>query len=130
MRPKSIATVVVRFCSTPVIWSVPTLARLSGSSVCSGLISLTDPMRVVFPTPNPPDTSTLMPSGTGLPRPGCSLAGASGGRPCRRRSEVAEAMQHRLQHVVGERLGATRWVVHRDEPLLHEVAEQHPDHAE
>src|SRR4051812_3004841 len=54
MRPKSIATVVVTFSSTPRVSSTPTPAWVIVSSVRSGRISLTEPTRVVLPTPNPP----------------------------------------------------------------------------
>ena len=57
MRPKSMATVVVTFWSTPSVSSTNWPASLSSSSVRSGLISLTAPTRVVLPTPNPPATS-------------------------------------------------------------------------
>src|SRR5262245_47344515 len=117
MRPKSMATVVVRFCSTPSISSVSMPAKLSGSSVCSGLISLTEPIIVVLPTPKPPEISTLMPSGIGLESPSWC-------------SEIAEAMQHRLEDVVVEVLRATRRVVHRDQAVLHQVAEEHTNHAQ
>ena len=54
IRPKSIATVVVVFRSTPLMSSMPTLRSLSGSSVRSGRISLMEPTSVVLPAPKPP----------------------------------------------------------------------------
>ena len=57
MRPKSMATVVVVFWSTPPVSSTVLPAWLSCSSVRSGRISLTAPTRVVLPTPKPPATS-------------------------------------------------------------------------
>ena len=49
------ATVVVVFALTPrPCRRCRTLRSLSGSSVRSGLISLTAPTRVVLPTPKPP----------------------------------------------------------------------------
>ena len=53
MRPKSIATVVVAFDSTPTVSSTPMLSLVRYSSVSSGWISLTAPTRVVLPTPKP-----------------------------------------------------------------------------
>src|ERR1700753_2126980 len=54
MRPKSSATVVVAFDSTPDRSSTPSLLSLISSSVDIGAISLTEPTMVVLPTPNPP----------------------------------------------------------------------------
>src|SRR5436309_1037024 len=56
IRPKSMATVVVVFWSTPPVSSTDSPASLRSSSVRSGRISLTAPTRVVLPTPNPPAT--------------------------------------------------------------------------
>jgi hypothetical protein len=64
-RPKSSATVVVVFAPTPVRSSVPIEAVVIVSSVLSGSISETEPTNVVFPTPNPPATRSLMAVGTG-----------------------------------------------------------------
>lgn len=58
-RPKSIATVVVVFPSSPASSSTPTLASVITSSVRSGAISLTEPTSVVLPTPNAPTTRIL-----------------------------------------------------------------------
>ncbi len=60
MRPKSKATVVVVFDSTPEVSSTPMPRSLSSSSVCSGRISLIVPTRVVLPTPKPPAMRILM----------------------------------------------------------------------
>src|SRR6266508_6290770 len=81
MRPKSRATVVVVFCSTPAKSSTPKLVSVMSSSVRSGAISLTVPTIVVFPTPNPPAISilTARASRTGL--------------------EVADTIEHLLHHV-------------------------------
>ena len=67
MRPKSSATVVVFFRSTPARLSSPVcLPTLSASSVDSGRISLTEPTRVVLPTPKPPATRILAVAGMHL----------------------------------------------------------------
>src|SRR5215472_11981969 len=63
MRPKSIATVVVVFCSTPSRLSSLVPGQLSGSSVRRARISVTAPTRVVLPAPRPPATRILMPTG-------------------------------------------------------------------
>src|ERR1044072_6555368 len=60
MRPKSMATVVVVFASTPATLSASTLAVVNAASVVSGSISLTEPTKVVFPTPKPPATRILI----------------------------------------------------------------------
>jgi hypothetical protein len=54
------ATVVVVLPSTPAVLSVRRLPSVSGSSVRSGLISLTAPTSVVLPTPNPPASRILI----------------------------------------------------------------------
>lgn len=65
IRPKSMATVVVDFSSTPSRLSVRTLAVVMTSSVLSGAISLTAPTKVVLPTPNPPATRIFRAVGKG-----------------------------------------------------------------
>ena len=67
IRPKSSATVVVRLRSTPSSRSTAAPGSLSGSSVRSGRISVSDPTRVVLPTPKPPAIRILMVTGV---RPG------------------------------------------------------------
>lgn len=57
IRPKSMATVVVVFASTPARLSVLVLAVVIVSSVLSGAISLTAPTIVLLPAPNPPATT-------------------------------------------------------------------------
>src|SRR5688572_18548684 len=54
MRPKSIATVVVVLPGTCRVSSTPTPADVMIASVVSGVISETEPTRVVLPTPKPP----------------------------------------------------------------------------
>src|SRR6476469_321179 len=78
-RPKSIATVVVDFASTPLTLSVSTLAAVSVSSVVSGSISLTEPTNVVLPTPKPPAIRILTWMGNKSDKP-------------------SEAINHRLQN--------------------------------
>jgi hypothetical protein len=58
-RPKSIATVVVTLFGVADRSSCPTLAAVITASVVSGMISDTDPTKVVLPTPKPPATTIL-----------------------------------------------------------------------
>src|SRR5664280_388779 len=76
IRPKSIATVVVVFASpaAPAV-SIPTAAVVIAASVVSGSISDNAPIKVVLPTPNPPETRIF--TGTG----GRRSAGRPGGSP-------------------------------------------------
>ena len=59
MRPKSIATVVVRLSGTAAVSSTPSDAAVMVSSVRSGGISETARTSVVLPTPKPPATRIL-----------------------------------------------------------------------
>src|SRR5258705_5366133 len=93
IRPKSMATVVVVLPSTPARSSVPMLASVSISSVCSGRISLHEATNVGFPTPNPPATRILRAVGIRL-----GLAW----------SEGPETIYHRLQDVLVGRVDRRR----------------------
>ena len=75
MRPKSMATVVVIFWSTPSVSSTDWPASLSSSSVRSGRISLTAPTRVVLPTPKPPATSIFSARAVGVAARGVGVLG-------------------------------------------------------
>src|SRR5258708_2468723 len=68
IRPKSIAAVVVVFCSTPSSASISTLGSLRSSSVRSGLISLTELTSVVLPAPKPPAMRILIDTGVTVSR--------------------------------------------------------------
>src|SRR4051812_19049186 len=113
MRPKSIATVVVVLRSTPEVSSIPTLRSVSCSSVRSGLISLTEPTRVVFPTPNPPATRIFTASGiAAAPREG---------------SERLESIEHFLQKpFIGKTVLCFRPAYH-DQPMVQQVPQKDPD---
>src|SRR3954452_11709381 len=111
MRPKSSATVVVVLRSTPVRSSIPDPASVSSSSVRSGGISLTVPTMVVLPTPNPPAIRIL-----------------SADWP-RRRSEIADAIENRLEDsAIGLRGLAARWRAEQQLTALDQVAQQHLHH--
>src|SRR5215831_7389719 len=79
-RPKSIATVVVVLSGTWDRSSTPALAAVITASVVSGVISETDPTKVVLPTPKPPATTIF----TDV----IAAAGSSG-----RRSELAKSTE-------------------------------------
>src|SRR5690606_32696202 len=109
MRPKSRATVVDRFCSMPSRSSTSRPAVVSGSSVRSGTISLTEPTMVVLPTPKPPAIRILTVSGA---------------------SEPAKAIPHFLKQVqVRGRAGHRARRTDGDPARLQQVAEQDDDDA-
>src|SRR5260370_21399225 len=58
-RPKSIATVVVVLSGVWDRSSTPSLTEVMTASVVSGVISETDPTKVVLPAPKPPATTIL-----------------------------------------------------------------------
>src|SRR3954451_18435562 len=121
IRPKSMATVVARFCSIPARSSTPRPATVRGSSVRSGAISLTDPTMVVLPTPKPPAMRILTVSGA-VGAPAVSVASGS---------EPAKAFPHFLQQV--QVRGAGRdgtWRMRGDEARLQQIAEHDHDHAD
>src|SRR5258706_16034551 len=111
IRPKSITTVVAILLSTPVMSSVPTLASVRYSSVCNGMISLHEPTRVVFPTPNPPATRILSANGRG-------------------RSECPKSIDHRLQDAVVGWVDLRVGLEGRDEVGLQQVPDQDPHDAD
>src|SRR6476469_11057154 len=67
MRPKSIATVVVAFEGTAARSSTPSDSLVTSASVRRGMISETDPTRVVLPTPKPPATTIFVEAAVRLP---------------------------------------------------------------
>src|SRR5580693_1805388 len=76
MRPKSIATVVVFLSGTCDRSSTSVDATVMTASVVSGVISETDPTKVVLPTPKPPATTILtdvIAVSCGLPHRGSDL---------------------------------------------------------
>src|SRR5262245_66104747 len=116
MRPKSMATVVVVFCSTPFRLSSLVPGQLSGSSVRRARIAVTAPTRVVLPAPRPPATRILMATGA-----------SPGPRPYA--SELPKAISHLSQDSrVGQPGGQCR-VVHVNQRPLAEVGQQDLDHA-
>src|SRR5690349_1004289 len=116
IRPKSSATVVVSLASTPARSSTCAPGALSGSSVRSGRISVTEPTSVVLPAPKPPATRSLMVTGT------------SDGPLAR--LEPAEAIGHLPENLWIGQLSGWSGVVHGDEPARPEVGEEDLDHVE
>src|SRR5215831_8353843 len=117
MRPKSMATVVVDFCSTPSSLSTVAPAPLSGSSVRRARISVTAPTRVVLPAPKPPAMRILMVTGA---YPGLRVCA----------SEPPKAIGHLSQDSRVGQPGRHGRVVHADQRPGAEVGEQDLDHAE
>src|SRR5579871_746175 len=124
IRPKSIATVVVFFCSTPSSRSTPTPACVIDSSVCSGRISLTAPTRVVLPTPKPPATRILSArnesSRASAPPPLRSARPAES----RASSKRPESIDHLLEDGLVEDVGLRQRQTDPDVPDRQQVAEQ------
>ena len=60
MRPKSIATVVVRLSGVASRPSSPAEALVTSASVRSGMISETAPTNVVLPAPKPPEMTIFV----------------------------------------------------------------------
>ena len=60
IRPKSIATVVVRLSGVASRPSSPAEALVTRASVRSGMISDTAPTNVVLPTPKPPEMTIFV----------------------------------------------------------------------
>src|SRR3954452_24701257 len=113
MRPKSRATVVALFSSLPSRSSPPRTAAVSGSSVRSGAISLTEPTMVVLPTPKPPAIRIFTVSGAARVMT----------------SEPAKAVPHFLQQVRIRIAGDGVRRTGGDPARLQQVAEHDHDHA-
>ncbi len=87
-RPKSIATVVVVLSGTWDRSSTPSLAAVITASVVSGVISETDPTKVVLPTPKPPATTIFT-----------EVIAASPASPRRGGLELAKSTEHPFEQV-------------------------------
>src|SRR5207247_6792727 len=120
MRPKSMATVVVVLPGTALVSSTPTEASVITSSVVSGVISDTDPTKVVLPTPNPPATRIFS---------GMICGSAAGGRR-RYASACAEPIQQPPQDRLARAAVVRRvlWQVRHQVAGVDQVADQHPCH--
>src|SRR4051812_3466808 len=109
IRPKSIATVVVVFPSTPSVSSTPMPRSESTSSVRRGRISLIAPTSVVLPTPKPPATRILRATGS---------------------SEGAKAIDHFLENALAWQRRHLARVPYVDEPEVVQIPQQDTDHAQ
>src|SRR6476659_8095456 len=114
IRPKSMATVVVALVGTASRSSTPSDSLVTNASVRSGLISDTEPTRVVFPTPKPPATTIFVEA---VARPGLE------------RAKSTEGPFDQIQTLVSRRaVGQGGLYPHK--ALFHEIAQQHADHAD
>src|SRR5215472_2888377 len=115
-RPKSIATVVVVLSGTCDRSSTPVDADVITASVVSGVISETDPTKVVLPTPNPPATTIFTDVIAA-----CSALPATG-------LELAKSTEHPFEQVeIRAAVGVVK-LVHPHQPLHRHVGDQHPRH--
>jgi hypothetical protein len=121
IRPKSIATVVVDFDSTPDVSSTPMLSSVRYSSVSSGWISLTAPTRVVLPTPKPPAIRILRATGSASSSTAESDVDAT---PC---SEGPKAIEYRLEYAFGRKLCRRYGGARANVTTIEQVAEEYPD---
>src|SRR6266568_723982 len=111
-RPKSIATVVVVLSGVWDRSSRPSLAVVITASVVSGVISDTDPTKVVLPTPKPPATTIL----TDVIAVSAAPLGAA--------LELAKSTEHPFKQV--DIWAAMRMVdlVNPDQPLHRHIGDQ------
>src|SRR4051794_14230968 len=119
MRPKSMATVVVVFPGTWRMSSTPSPAEVMMASVVSGVISETEPTKVVLPTPKPP-AITIFADVTRPDDGRCVM------------SEPAKSPQPPLQQFCAPRVVRVerRRLVNRDHPVGGHVGDQPPGHPE
>src|SRR4030088_1579955 len=113
MRPKSMATVVVRLSGTASASSIPIDAAVIACSVSSGGISESERTSVVLPTPNPPAINTF--SGMSSSCSACT-----------------ESLQQPFEDLGGGAAAAhrLRWQVHRQVTGVDQVADQDPRHTD
>src|SRR6266849_8702396 len=100
-RPKSIATVVVVLSGVCDRSSTPSLAEVITASVVSGVISDTEPTKVVLPTPKPPATTIFT-----------EVIADASPPPCGRATlDLTESTKHPFEQVkVGSALGVVTLV--------------------
>src|SRR5215469_9335328 len=117
-RPKSIATVVVVLSGTCDRSSTPALAAVITASVVSGVISETDPTKVVFPTPKPPATTILT-----------DVIAASPGL-LRRGLELTKSTEHPFEQVQVRASLRVIKLMNPDQSLHRHVGDEDPGHAQ
>src|SRR5688500_3498903 len=115
MRPKSMATVVVALVGTASRSSTPSDSLVTRASVRSGLISETEPTRVVLPTPKPPATTIFV--------------DAEARPPALERAKSTEGPFDQIRALVSGR-AFVQSCLRPHVPLLHEIAQQHADDAD
>src|SRR6266568_2333102 len=111
-RPKSMATVVVVLSGTCDKSSTPALAAVITASVVSGVISETDPTKVVLPTPKPPATTIftdVIADSPMLPRGGL---------------ELAKSTEHPFEQVKVRAALSVIKLVNPDQPLHRHIGEK------
>src|SRR6266581_2477302 len=119
MRPKSIATVVVVLPSNRLVSS-----RLA-EAVVSGMISDTDPTKVVFPTPKPPAMTIFTGVGARSAWPAVLPAELPGLSPGPGGLDRAESIQHPLKKSEVGAFTGLRRAVHVHQTLIGHVTNQH-----
>jgi hypothetical protein len=118
-RPKSIATVVVVLSGTCERSSTPALAAVITASVVSGVISETDPTKVVLPTPKPPATTILT-----------EVIAASPALPRRGGLELAKSTEHPFEQVQVRATLRVIQLMDPDQSFHRHVGDEHPGHAQ
>src|SRR3954466_11087855 len=115
MRPKSMATVVVALVGTASRSSTPSDSLVTSASVRSGLISDTEPTRVVLPTPKPPATTIFVEA---VARP-----------PALERAKSTEGPFDQIQSLVVRR-AVVQGGLYPHVALFHEITQQHAHDAD
>src|SRR5688572_8620369 len=115
MRPKSMATVVVALVGTASRSSTPSDSLVTRASVRSGLISDTEPTKVVLPTPKPPATTIFVDA---VARP-----------PALERAKSTEGPFDQIQSLVTRR-AVVQGGLYPHVTLFHEVPQQDADDAD
>src|SRR6201993_3668732 len=120
IRPKSMATVVVFLSGTCDRPSTSVDATAMTASVVNGVISETDPTKVVLPTPKPPATTIFT-----------EVIADASPPPCGRATlDLTESTKHPFEQVkVGSTFGVVA-LVNADESVCTHVRDQNPRHAE
>src|SRR5580704_17554583 len=118
IRPKSIATVVVDLSGTCDRSSTSVLATVMTASVVSGVISDTEPTKVVLPTPNPPATTILTEVMAGASARGWATL------------DLTESTKHPFEQVEVRTALRVIALVDADEPIRPHVCDENPGHAQ
>src|ERR1700684_4097167 len=117
-RPKSIATVVVVLSGTCDRSSTSVLATVITASVVSGVISETEPTKVVLPTPNPPATTILTDVMAGASDLGWATL------------DLTESTEHPFEQIEVRTALRVIALLDADESVRTHVRDENPGHAE